>query len=182
MAIYIRNSYNRYSRLFISGGGEIKSVEGTTQGDPFAMAAYGVGITPLFGLIRNETKQVAFADDLSGAKKLIHLRTWWDNISTYGPPFGYFPNASKTWLVVKPHLHSEATRIFDNTGIKITVDSRRHLVGFIGSREAEEQYAIDKIKELTDQVLVLTNIAMSRMLPMQGSSRDSSTSSVIIIV
>ena len=76
MAMYIRNSYNRYSRLFISGGGEIKSVEGTTQGDPLAMAAYGVGITPLFGLIRNETKQVAFADDLSGAKRLIHLRTW----------------------------------------------------------------------------------------------------------
>ena len=128
MAIYIRNSYNRYSRLFISGGGEIKSVEGTTQGDPLAMAAYGVGITPLFGLIRNETKQVAFADDLSGAKKLIHLRTWWDNISTYGPPLGYFPNASKTWLVVKPR------RVFDNTGIKITVDGRRHLGGFIGSR------------------------------------------------
>ena len=70
MAIYIRNCYKRYSRLFISGGGEIKSVEGTTQGDPLAMAAYGVGITPLFGLIRNETKQVAFADDLSGAHKL----------------------------------------------------------------------------------------------------------------
>ena len=159
MAIYIRNSYKRYSRLFISGGGEIKSVEGTTQGDPLAMAAYGVGITPLFGLIRNETKQVAFADDLSGAKKLIHLRTWWDNISTYEPPLGYFPNASKSCLVVKPHLHSEATRIFDNTGIKITVDGRRHLGGFIGSREAEEQYAIDKIKELNDQILVLTNIA-----------------------
>ena len=75
MAIYIRNSYKRYSRLFISGGGEIKSVEGTTQGDPLAMAAYGVGITPLFGLIRNETKQVAFADDLSGAHKLENLRT-----------------------------------------------------------------------------------------------------------
>ena len=117
MAIYIRNSYSRYSRLFISGGGEFKLVEGTTQGYTLAMAVYGVGITPLFELISNETKQVAFADDLSGAKKLIHLRTWWDNISTYGPPLGYFPNASKTWLVIKLHLHSEATRIFDNTCI-----------------------------------------------------------------
>ena len=68
MATYIRNSYQRHSRLFILGGGEIRSEEGATQGDPLAMAAYGVGITPLFQLIRNDTKQVAFADDLSGAR------------------------------------------------------------------------------------------------------------------
>ena len=123
------------------------------------MAAYGVGITPLFQLIRNDTKQAAFADDLSGAQKLIILREWWANISTYGPPLGYFPNASKTWLVVKPHLHADAARIFEGTGIKITVEGRKHLGGFVGSREAEERYAISKIEELTDQVLVLAEIA-----------------------
>ena len=98
MSKYIRNCYQRKSRLFITGGGEIGSAEGTTQGDPLAMAAYGVGITPLFQLIRNETKQAAFADDLSGAHKLITLRKWWDNI--------------KSWLSVKLHLLCEAKRIF----------------------------------------------------------------------
>ena len=36
-ATYIINTYRHESRLFISGGGEIKSREGTTQGDPLAM-------------------------------------------------------------------------------------------------------------------------------------------------
>jgi hypothetical protein len=34
MAIYIRNCYSTHSRLFVLGGVEILSSEGTTQGDP----------------------------------------------------------------------------------------------------------------------------------------------------
>ena len=70
MAKYVSNCYDRSSRLSITGGAEIASAEGTTQGDPLAMAAYGVGITPLFQLCTSDarTKSVAFADDLSGAE------------------------------------------------------------------------------------------------------------------
>ena len=46
-ATYIRNSYCTPARLFITGGAEIRSREGTTQGDPIAMAAYGIGLTPM---------------------------------------------------------------------------------------------------------------------------------------
>ena len=35
MSIYIINTYRSPSRLFICGGGEILSQEGTTQGDPW---------------------------------------------------------------------------------------------------------------------------------------------------
>ena len=45
-ATYICNSYCTPARLFITGGAEIRSMEGTTQGDPIAMAAYGIGLTP----------------------------------------------------------------------------------------------------------------------------------------
>ena len=34
LATYIRNCYIAPSRLFVTGGKEIKSSEGTTQGDP----------------------------------------------------------------------------------------------------------------------------------------------------
>ena len=36
------NTYRAPSRLFIIGGGEIKSLEGTTQGDPLAMKFYAL--------------------------------------------------------------------------------------------------------------------------------------------
>ena len=95
MSIYIRNCYKHETRLFITGGGLIKSSEGTTQGDPLAMAAYGVGITPLFQMIRRgvEIKQVAFADDLAGAQNLLILKKWWENIEKFGPLLRYFLKA-----------------------------------------------------------------------------------------
>ena len=37
MSTYIINTYRNQSRLFIMGGGEIPSQQGTTQGDPLAM-------------------------------------------------------------------------------------------------------------------------------------------------
>ena len=37
VSVYLINTYRHPSRLFISGGGEISSQEGTTQGDPLAM-------------------------------------------------------------------------------------------------------------------------------------------------
>ena len=81
MAIYIRNCYSVPSRLFVLGGTEISSSEGTTQGDPLAMPVYAIGITPLLETIKPESpKHVAFADDLGGAGELLELRHWWDNI------------------------------------------------------------------------------------------------------
>ena len=70
-ATYIYNSYCVPARLFIVGGKEIKSSEGTTQGDPNAMAGYGIGLTPLLDILSGGDddeawKQVAFADDISG--------------------------------------------------------------------------------------------------------------------
>ena len=72
MATYFRNCYDTPSRLFINGGKEIASSEGTTQGDPFAMPTYAVGIVSLLSLINesetkmasaSKVKHAAYADD-----------------------------------------------------------------------------------------------------------------------
>ena len=119
MAIYIRNCYCVPSRLFVLGGVEILSSEGTTQGDLPAM--------PVMEAIKTGTMDtsrvghVAFADDLGGAGELMHLRNWWNNVVTFGPLLGYHPNASKSWLVVKPIEEEKSRQIFEDTNIKVTI-------------------------------------------------------------
>ena len=79
-------------------------------------------------------KHVAFADDLSGAGDLTNVRRWWDNIVIYGPKLGYNPNAAKSWLIVKPETEEMAREIFRGTRIKITIEGRKYLGGFIEAR------------------------------------------------
>ena len=50
---------------FNSGGQEIKSTEGTTQGDPTAMVMYAISILPQLDT-RSKAKKISFADDISG--------------------------------------------------------------------------------------------------------------------
>ena len=51
------------------------------------MPVYAIGITPIIEAIKsdNRVKQVAFADDLSGAGNLASLRRWWDNLAEVSP-------------------------------------------------------------------------------------------------
>ena len=64
------NTYRAPVRLFITGSGEIASTEGTTQGDPLAMAMYALAITPLIDQLRAscpEVHQAWYANDATGA-------------------------------------------------------------------------------------------------------------------
>ena len=60
VAIFIINIYRRLSRLFVVGGGEIISSEGTTQGDPMGMAVYALALLPLVSLLWDELCQAWF--------------------------------------------------------------------------------------------------------------------------
>ena len=42
--IYAINVYRQPSRLFVVGGQELNSCEGTTQGDPLSMALYAISL------------------------------------------------------------------------------------------------------------------------------------------
>ena len=63
--------------MFIQGGEEILSVEGTTWGDNLAMSFYTLGTSILLDrlkLISPTTSQVSLADDITGAGKILDLR------------------------------------------------------------------------------------------------------------
>ncbi|XP_073231425.1 uncharacterized protein [Porites lutea] len=78
IAIYAINTYRQPARLFVIGGKEIVSAEGTTQGDPLAMGLYALSIQPLITSLRaaSSVKQCWFADDASGAGSIMEIRTW----------------------------------------------------------------------------------------------------------
>ena len=108
------NTYQAPIRCIISGEGEITSSEGTTQGDPLAMAMYVLVVNPLIDKLRfdtPETKQVWYADDATGAGNIQNLRSFWDSLLQHGVTYGYHPNAVKTHLVVKPEHEAKAREI-----------------------------------------------------------------------
>ena len=77
--------------MVIPGSGEIRSCEGTTQGDPLAMAMYALAVTPLISKLHQNIptcKQVWYADDSTAAGSLQDLKKWWDEISSLGPGYG----------------------------------------------------------------------------------------------
>ena len=162
MATYVRNCYGHPSRLFVAGGKELLSAEGTTQGDPLAMPAYGVSILPLLILIKgaeNDVKHVAYADDIGGGAKLRSLKNWWDRIGEFGPKIGYFPKACKSWLVVKEDKLQEAEEIFAGTEIKITAEGRRYSCGFVGTEAGAHKYVGELLEEWLEELKNLTTIA-----------------------
>jgi hypothetical protein len=167
LAIYVKNCYTNTSRLFIIGGHEITSSEGTTQGDPIAMAIYAIAIIPLMLMILEvtnllpdkRTKMVAFADDFSAGGSIDNLKQYWKVLCELGPKFGYFPEAKKSWLIVKPNLYIKAKSAFKDTNIQITIEGKRHLGAIVGSPQFKEQYVSEKIDQWCKELTLLSQIA-----------------------
>ena len=78
---------------------------------------------------------VVFADDLSAEGSLSNIKKWVKVVRNLGPKFGYNPEASKWWLIVKPQLVKEAEKLSKNTKINITVNDKQHLSALIRSQE-----------------------------------------------
>ena len=162
--IFVYNCYVIPARLFIIGGKEIKSCEGTTQGDPTAMATYALALVPLLQHLMEsdpdyKPKMVAFADDLTGAGNLLQLHTWWNRLLNMGPKYGYFPKPSKSYLIVKDEKYEEACEIFAGSRINITTSGQRHLGAVIGSMEFKDEYVNNLVARWTSEMQVLSKIA-----------------------
>ena len=101
MSLYIINTYRSPSRLFVCGGGDILSQEGTTQGDLLAMPWYSINTSIMIQSLRTSTpgvKQVWLADDSAGGGKIVPLYNLYNHLSQEGKKYGYLVNGSKSWL------------------------------------------------------------------------------------
>ena len=86
----------------------------------------------------------------------------WKHLSSIGLDYGYFTNATKTVLIVKPEDLSVAQTLFANTNIQITAHGQRHLGAALGSREFTEEYVTTKIKSWTAEVSALAEVAAGK--------------------
>ena len=157
IATFVINTYRLPVRLFVTGGQELKSSEGTTQGDPLSLSIYGISLIPLMLALQNtsNTKQCWLADDASGTGSIKDVLKWWQPLEKMGPVFGYHPNALKCWLIVKPNKYEEAMEAFQNTGINVTTEGRRHLGTALGSRDFVEDYVNEKAEQWVEEVIKL---------------------------
>lgn len=146
IAIILINCYRGDACLFV-GNEVILSREGTTQGDPLAMAFFAIASVPLITAVAvDRVTQVWFADDAASGGKLVPLREWWNKLLDLGPKYGYFPNVGKTYLVVKPEKHEEARAVFQGTNITICQTGKCYLGGTLGS----DAFALDFIQTKVD--------------------------------
>ena len=106
-----------------------------------------------------EVKQVWYADDATGAGSCSKLRLFWDHLSDLGKVYGYYPNSSKTHLIVKVQFLQKANEVFAGTGINVTTNGQRHLGAAISKRSSVEEYVKMKVSQWTTEVRQLADIA-----------------------
>ena len=162
LALLLRNTYRSPARLFVSGGGELRSEEGTTQGDPLSMAFYALATLPLVRRLQDKNKNVRqswYADDSGAAAKILELRGWFDDIRKEGELFGYGVNCGKSVLLVKPEFMELARGVFANTSVRIVSEGVRYLGSAIGEAPFRESFVCDKVAEWGIELDQLANIA-----------------------
>ena len=161
MAHILINTYRNNSHLFVDGQC-LLSEEGTTQGDPLAMAMYAIGTLPLVQQLDGIAKQTWYADDSAAASKLEQLRMWWDLLNETGPLYGYFPNGSKTHILVKPQYINKAKKLFKDTSITISEEGERYLGGAVGTLSFVQTFVQRKVEGWVREVEKLSKFAKTQ--------------------
>ncbi|MDA8002156.1 MAG: reverse transcriptase domain-containing protein, partial [Alphaproteobacteria bacterium] len=161
LAPVLINTYREPSWLFVDGE-LMLSKEGTTQGDPLAMAMYAIGTQPLIRRLDGIAKQVWYADDSAAGSSIDRLKAWWDRLEEIGPLYGYFPKSSKTGILVKQEVAETAKEVFQGTGVKISTEGSRYLGGAIGTTPFLIDFVEKKVEEWTEEVLTLSVFARTQ--------------------
>ena len=119
----IRNSYKTPTSPFVNGK-TLQSQEGTTQGDPLAMAMYGIAILPFIDLIQEiNITQKWYADDGNVTGSLKDLKAVHQQLKKHGPAFGY--TLMKCNIIAKTENMKQAQSLFNREGSEAACDKFR---------------------------------------------------------
>ena len=133
----LSNSYKTPYNLYVSHK-VLQSREGTTQGDPLAMAMYGLAILPLIENVSDDNLiQKWYADDGNAAGLVEALKVLLSKLKLHGPSFGY--NVIKCHLITEAEFVNDAKNVFKVEEVDI-IDGSRVLGSVIGNVDSCRQY------------------------------------------
>jgi hypothetical protein len=164
-ARFIFNTYRGFAFLLLQATEDtsvvILSREGVTQGDPLSMFLYSVAIMPLIRRCKrvDDWRQCWYADDSSAVARLTKLVEWLTLLMEEGPKFGYFPEPTKSILIVAPAMVEQAKQIFRGPLAVKVVTGARFLGGFVGEESKRIAYVEMKMKEWVAMTAKLADIA-----------------------
>ena len=122
-----------------------------TQGDPLSMMLYAVAVLPLIRSLEDSCEWVQnwYADDSSCVGELSFVRRWFDRLLIDSPAYGYFPEPSKTVLVVGSSDLERASDLFRDLfrdlGVSVVTGSR-FLPGFVRERSLVADFVSNKVR------------------------------------
>jgi hypothetical protein len=164
-ARFVFNCYKHWATLVIrknnGTGAFLYSKEGVTQGDPLSMFAYGIGILPLIRLLKTEfpaVEQPWYADDAGAGGKFDDIRKFFRRLQEIGPNYGYFPEPSKSILIVPQHNLEAAQVAFPEFQFEVRT-GHRYLGAFIGEDDALKERLAEKTKHWEEAVVDLATVA-----------------------
>ena len=101
------------------------------------MIAYGIKVLPLIRVLRTDHPQVSqpwYADDAGAGGKFGAVMAHFRDLQLKGPARGYFPEPTKSILVVSEQNLPRAKDYFRRMGVQVVTGSQ-YLGGFIRERE-----------------------------------------------
>mmetsp|Transcript_37593 Transcript_37593/g.78738 ORF Transcript_37593/g.78738 Transcript_37593/m.78738 type:complete len:434 (+) Transcript_37593:218-1519(+) len=136
---------------------------GVKQGDPLAMALYGIALLPLGEFLQTKSPDVLqpwYADGVAmQGKRQDVADTFWELIRL-SLMFGYLPEPEKSFAIC--HLATEATAktIFEALGLPVRYRcGHRHVGGFVGSAAMKNRWIKPMVSKWVQGVEALAKVA-----------------------
>jgi len=105
---------------------------------------------------------VWYADGAAAGGRLCQLKNWWDKLCSFGYPFGYNVNATKSWLVVKEESLQSTRHVFAGTGVRITSVGHPYLGAALGSTTFINDLTQQRVNEWIGGVSHLSSFASTQ--------------------
>jgi hypothetical protein len=107
------------------------------QGNCLAMSLYSIALMPLVSMMHDEIPDEAlqpwYCNDAGAAGKALPNTQCLNFLVKFGPPYGYFPEPSKSYCICKAEDEPAAHQAFKSFVLKITQEGSSTWAASLGA-------------------------------------------------